>query len=420
MPFRLFRRSLAGLTAVSAAFAFTAVTASADDQGDGFDESDGIHATTTKFGGATRLEDVRTVKHWFGRTTNPVDGVTYGYNMVGVDPKSNRSATIEVDIIPVNVVVSGGAFNGTDSVPALLASPIFQNGDYTSAAAATSATGGRGAGGALSAGNTGVQLLDATMRSEFDKVGTGYHLRLAPVVHAPITLNVPTSLGTTLTSPGRVTYADIDNAWFKTTLEGEVHSLRLDPTRLGMFLTTNVVLFVDKIPMHCCVIGAHGADDLKAGSSDSGDGNPQDGDNAGDEPAVNTFMWSSWMTAGFFSPRTGWAKQDIHGLSHELTEWANDPFNTNTVQPWRSPIAPEYGCSNELETGDPVVGVGFSQGSNPFFQNRFADGTYHPEDEVFLPWFMRVSPNTISQSGRYTFMGDLNPFPIFHHPPASC
>jgi len=31
-----------------------------------------------------------------------------------------------------------------------------------------------GPGGTLSAGNTGVQLVDATMRSQFDKVGSGY------------------------------------------------------------------------------------------------------------------------------------------------------------------------------------------------------------------------------------------------------
>jgi len=53
---------------------------------------------------------------------------------------------------------------------------------------------------------------------------------------------------------------------------------------------------------------------------------------------------------------------------------------------------------------------------------------YHPEDEVFLPWFMRLAPNTVSEPtqspstniGRYTFMGDLNPFPGFRQPSTGC
>jgi hypothetical protein len=64
----------------------------------------------------------------------------------------------------------------------------------------------------------------------------------------------------------------------------------------------------------------------------------------------------------------------------------------------------------------------FRQGPNPN-GTQSADGFYHPEDEVFLPWFMRTSPNTISEAvqsdptsttdGRYTLMGDLNRFAGF-------
>jgi hypothetical protein len=62
----------------------------------------------------------------------------------------------------------------------------------------------------------------------------------------------------------------------------------------------------------------------------------------------------------------------------------------------------------------------------PLFQS--ADGFYHPEDEVHLPWFMRLAPNNVSEPtqspstnvGRYTFMGDLNPFPGFRQPATDC
>jgi hypothetical protein len=120
--------------------------------------------------------------------------------------------------------------------------------------------------------------------------------------------------------------------------------------------------------------------------------------------------------------------QDIHAISHEVSEWADDPFVNNTVNPWLTPTAPQYGCTTVLETGDPVVGIGLLSGSNPYFQTAGAnaDGYWHPEDEVFLPWFARQSPNTTSEkvqggmTGRYTFFGDLNPYPGFQQPATGC
>jgi len=73
-------------------------------------------------------------------------------------------------------------------------------------------------------------------------------------------------------------------------------------------------------------------------------------------------------------------------------------------------------------------------GTNVYFQGpnpdgtQSADGYYHPTEEALLPWFVRVTPNNISEPtqspitniGRYTLMGDLNPFPGFHQPATSC
>jgi hypothetical protein len=101
---------------------------------------------------------------------------------------------------------------------------------------------------------------------------------------------------------------------------------------------------------------------------------------------------------------------DIHGLSHEVAEWGDDPFVNNKVDPWVTPTAPQYGCTAYLETGDPVVGIGFHLPKNPDTR-PYSDGNWHPEDEVFLPWFAREDPNVTSQtlqSGggeRHTFMG---------------
>src|SRR5258708_32335903 len=111
-------------------------------------------------------------------------------------------------------------------------------------------------------------------------------------------------------------------------------------------------------------------------------------------------------------------------LSHEIAEWADDPFVNNTVQPWLTPTAPQYGCTGVLESGDPVVGIGFAKGSNTFEQGQtpngtqVADGYYHPEDEAFMPWFMRLSPSP-AETGRYTLMGNPNPSPPLKGPPTA-
>src|SRR4029078_2789182 len=138
---------------------------------------------------------------------------------------------------------------------------------------------------------------------------------------------------------------------------------------------------------------------------------------------VKTFAGASWVQPGIYARPDGgtdWALQDIHALSHEIAEWADDPFVNNWVEPWLTPTAPQYDCNNILETGDPVVAIGFAMGTNTFQQgpnpngSQSADGSYHPEDEVFLPWFMRTAPNDVSEPtqsacahvGRYTHMRD--------------
>src|SRR6201987_779254 len=93
-----------------------------------------MQALSTTVGGATPLPTARTVAHWFGTTFNPLDGVTYGHNMVGADPNncsgSECDQTIPGDITPLIVTVAGLSFNGRAAVPATLASPIFATYDF--------------------------------------------------------------------------------------------------------------------------------------------------------------------------------------------------------------------------------------------------------------------------------------------------
>ena len=399
-----------------------------------------MKALTTTEGGADVLPSTRTVPHWFGTAVNPADGVTYGFNMVGADPNncsgSACSTTIETDITPINVVYGPYAFNATgDVLNATLASPVFANNDYGTTRYATTGAANlpRGPGGALSQNDAGnpLQLEDATMRAQFNKTGSSpYHLMLHPNVQSPVTITVPLNQAALTLSGRGVLFLQVNISWWS----AQIKQLETtaDPTHLPLYLSNNILLYEGK-PGNCCVIGYHGT---KATGHGNGSANSN-----GNAP-VQTFAWASYVQPGIYSRPDGgtdWALQDIHALSHEISEWADDPFVDNWVEPWLTPTAPQYGCTNILETGDPVVSIGFAMGTNTYLQtpNPWTtptnqtpsvsyDGFYHPEDEVFLPWFMRTSPNTISEpnqttaGGRYTLMGDLNQFSGFHQPATGC
>jgi len=353
-----------------------------------------LHALSTTTGGASVLPTTRTVQHWFGSTLDPDNGVTYGYNMVGADPNncsgSACSVTIEADITPVIVNVGGLTFNGNNVLTATLASPQFVLNDYGSTPFATAGAPNipRGPGGALSQDDTGntLQLQDATMRAQFNQTGgSNYHLILHPNVLPPVTITVPNNQGVLLISGRGVIFADVDIGWWAAQIQNL--NTKAQPTHLAIYLTDDVLLFTGKNVFNCCVIGFHGARPVgNGGGSSNSNGNAK----------VQTFAWASWVQPGIYARPNGgtaWAIQDIHALSHEIAEWADDPFVNNFVEPWLTPTAPQYGCSGLLETGDPVVGIGFAMGSNSFEQgpnpdgSQSADGYYHPEDEVFLPWF---------------------------------
>jgi len=394
-----------------------------------------LKALTTTMGGASVLPTTRTIPHWWGSTLDPNNGVTYGYNMVGANPNtcsgSACSSTVETDITPLIVNVGGLTFSGNNVLAATLASPQFALNDYGSTPFATAGFSHlrRGPGGALSQNDAGnlLQLQDATMRAQFNKTGpSNYHLNLHPNVLQAVTINVPSNQGTLLQTARGVVFADINISWWAAQIQNL--ETKADPTHLPLYLTDNVLLHIGPDIFNCCVIGFHGtrASGYGGGSNNS-NGNAK----------VQTFAWASWVQPGLYARPNGgtdWALQDIHAVSHEIAEWGDDPFVNNTVEPWLTPTAPQYGCTNVLETGDPVVAIGFAMGTNTFEQGpnpngtQSADGYYHPEDEALLPWFMRVAPNNISEPtqspstnvGRYTFMGDLNPFPGFRQPATGC
>jgi hypothetical protein len=260
------------------------------------------------------------------------------------------------------------------------------------------------------------------MRAEFNKTGSSsYHLRLNPVVQDAITIVVPDGQGTVLQSVRGVHFGDIKIQWWSTRIQNLNASLGyIDPTHFALYLTNDVVIYTGQ-NLLLVTVGFHGASNAYHGN--------------GNQP-VQTFAWASYILPGFLAPLDGsqWAVHDISIPSHEISEWADDPFTNNYVEPWSAVTAPGYGCVNNLETGDPVIFIGFAMGTNIYFQgpnpdgSQTADGYYHPQDEVVLPWFMRMAPNYVSEPtqspstnvGRYTLMGDLNQFPGFQQPATGC
>jgi hypothetical protein len=102
-------------------------------------------------------------------------------------------------------------------------------------------------------------------------------------------------------------------------------------------------------------------------------------------------VWASWIDQGIL----GAGIADITAMSHEISEWMNDPFGTNIVPAWQYPT-PNLGCQNTLETGDPLAAL-----PNAGFPVSIDGITYHPQNQVLLPWFTR-QPST-AVDGAYTF-----------------
>jgi hypothetical protein len=380
-------------------------------------------ATYLTLQGAGAPATDRSVAHWHGQFTDPTNGGTYQYDMVGGDPAANVDVTIPVDIIPIDVTFSkqgNVALRGSDVVARTIASPIFRPTDWSSTPAVTAAADSAGTvqvlpGGELSAGNTGVDYLDALMRTQFNKVGTSYHVRLGhPTVLSPWKLDCSTraGLGAYINDHG-VIFGFCNNFPF----DPPWGQWNLDPSHLVIFLGRNLLVGSSR---GCCVLGYH-----LAGRAEGLGSGPTSGEGA---QFVGTWMEATYLDPGLYNARTQPFQSDVTVLSHEIAEWADDPFDDNAIQPMLSPIPPQDGCMSILETADPLDRIAYSLPGNLYDTNPYADGRWHLQDIAFLPWFARQSPNTTSQStqtpsagvGRYTFMGALNPYPYFHQPPSSC
>ena len=318
---------------------------------------DGGAPQFTSNGGVAPRRTMRTVPYWASSFTDPTNGVTYPFTMVGTNPSAPAgqvTTTVPTEIIPLKLRFVAGNQNVS----------VLNFGTYVASAVATSMDASGDAVSTASSpvfrpsdfplsGDTGVQYGDAIMREQFGKVGTGYHVGLdGPTALPTVTINVPQNQGVAVNNSRGVLVGRVDYNWFSAQLGNLLGQLHVDPRTLPVFLTHNAVLYSGNNYLACCVVGYHGAS-----GSVSGNGN---------QP-VQTYVFAAYLKPSTFSgfPDRGRGFSDIHALSHEVSEWMDDPFTTNGVQPWFASTAPQYGCTGLLETGDPVIGFWFPLSGNP-------------------------------------------------------
>jgi chitinase len=314
-----------------------------------------------RFEGASKLSsDARaaltqgrifSVPHFSGSFES--QGKAYPFTMVGKKPQSNTTTQIPVQIIPISlffeefadengvpIVLDPGAI-----VPRVQASPNFHDAEY-----ATGTT----------------QFADAVQRAEFNSIaGKDWHTLLgAPKLLKPLRIAVPRGDAKVYRNPSTgVLYAIVDTDFFLSQLNTIIQMANLSSDALAIALTQNVFLAPQKDIKKCCVLGFHT-------SFDTGE--------MAQVKFVQTFIWASWVEQGILGPGLA----DVTPMSHEISEWMNNPFGSNAVPAWQVPNS--TGCQNNLETGDPLALM--PNAGYPVLIDGF---TYHPQNQVLMQWFQR-------------------------------
>jgi hypothetical protein len=285
-------------------------------------------------------------------------GSNFPFTFVGSNPRNGQTTTIPTQIVPIVLFFDGYADEKGDPIvldvkPNLItvaSSPSFRSASYPS-------------------GYT--QFGDAVQRAQFFHVmSPNWHTLLdAPKVLQAVNIEVPSGFATLyrMRSSGAI-FAVVDEGFFISQLNTILQFEDTEVTGLPIALTTNIFLAPRADIRQCCVMGFHTSFDV--------------GQQAGLQ-LVQTFIWASWISPGIF----GSGVADVTAISHEISEWFNDPFSTNFVPEWQFPSSPG-GCQNTLETGDPI-----SASPHAGYPVIIDDFTYHPQNEALLQWFQRKMPS---------------------------
>ena len=250
----------------------------------------------------------------------------------------------------------------------------------------------------FSAGSTNLgytQFGDAFQRANFwnfvSRRAPDYHVLLGQPRVFFQTINVPADKGIAGPAPPLTDgiIGLVAGDWLDQQIQQLITTLGIDPQTLPIFVTHNAVGF--GLGYHAMVLPS------------------QDNRQRG----VQTYIEAGDFDQDIFAGTLNNAS-DVDVLSHEVSEWLDDPFINNLVPPFVEPEA-FFGCSGFhqkpdgplvglLEVGDPIRSPTFPE--IPVTLNGM---TYHLQDEVFLSWFTRSSPST-AVNGYYSFANGLKTF----------
>jgi hypothetical protein len=281
-----------------------------------------------------------TIPVW--HTSFVYNSTTYPVELIGADPSLGATTVIANEIVPMRFVFSDGkVLDGSSETTALISSPIFASAPFAS-------------------GTT--QYGDAVLRAEFwqSAQSSSYHVLLAaPVIEPTYSLQVPAADGSTSTGPRGQIRGVLDFDWFVKSEEPMIISqLGISPTTLTIFLTKNIRLQDGGSSFG----GEHFSFDVRLGA----------------ERDRYTTVWA------------GASPGVVDSMSHEINEWAHDPFNENAVPPWFTPGT--TGCNKHLEDADPLVGT------------LFKINGYELQDVAYVDWFAREVPS-VALGGNYDVLG---------------
>jgi hypothetical protein len=198
------------------------------------------------------------------------------------------------------------AFDGSEDVPAVVASPVFQDYDFSSAS-----------------DNPHEQYIDAIERSEFDQVwSSAFHLELTPQVMPTLSLTVNATHGQVRTYSTGAPYGCVDALWLQDRMWEYIHAQHISPQTVPIFVMEYTRGgFMSKGSYKPVFEGEHGAGNFSRlhGTAAEVDG--------------QTWIISTFQPAPIrpVTPDHPYTWGNIGVLGHEISEWAYDPYALNTV-----------------------------------------------------------------------------------------
>ena len=327
----------------------------------------GKEAVKAQVRGRNTASRAVTVPVWQGAM--PVNGpVQTPFLMVGRTPVRGGTTVIPAQLLPIAVVFEGTTDPATGG-PIKLAFDaqtlglLIQGPDFAKAPYGTGTT----------------QFADAVQRAEFFPVERPtWHTLIRPSqLLGEVAIYVPDSVAGTpiyqmYQTSDKTYFATLDYNFFVSQLETIFQLEKTNPRALLIPLVRNLGLTQDG---QCCVGGFHDAYEFSRGNT----------------IFVQTFTYATWMDPGVGQAAYGNPSfADILPLSHEISEWLNDPVGSNEVEPpWEYPNSSN--CQDNLEVADPIEYFPADQVAFPVTLNSY---TYHPQNVALYQWFSQETPSS--------------------------